>query len=76
MGYCDKELVLQLTSVSAYLQSCMIPTDNCASVFCTAADVKLFSSVVCVVMIPAELRLLLLETKIGSLAAIAEKKGR
>lgn len=46
LDYRDKTPKLQRTFVSAYLQSRMIPEYHLASVFFTAADVKLLCDVV------------------------------
>lgn len=72
----QQELELQFKSVSAYLKACMISNDLRATVFFTAADLKFLRSVVCMVATPCKLCLLLTETQISVLAAIAEEKCR
>lgn len=76
MDYHDKKLELQATTVSAYLQEYMIPKDQCASLFFTAADAKFVRSVVFIVATLFDLRALLLEAQILELAATAEKDSR
>lgn len=59
VDYRDKNLELQLTSASAYLQACMIRQCLRARVLSTAADVKYLGSVGCMVATISELHLLL-----------------
>lgn len=56
MEYHDKKVKLQHTSVSAYPQACMIPSDPCAGMIFTAADTRFLSIVLSLVTTLSELR--------------------
>lgn len=74
MNYQDKKLKLQLTSESAYLQACVVPTEHHARVLSTAADAKFACRVVRIVANLFQLRSILLKVSISDLDARAEKK--
>lgn len=70
----DKELELQLTSSSVYLQACMMLKNPRASEFLTAADVRFLPSVACMVATIFEILPLLPDDRIFKVAATAERK--
>lgn len=72
----DKKLERQITSVSAYMQACKIPKENCAIMVLTAADVKFFCDTACMVSTLSSLLTLLSGTQNLVLPAMADEKIR
>lgn len=74
--YREKQLEPRLTSVSAYLQVCMISKDHCTSSLIAVEDVKYLDSKVCMLVTIFELRSLLHKVENSKISAIAEQKSR